>query len=913
MGSGNSTPAKVTPTNPIVKQLFHAAENDIENKDITSAVEAYKKAEAITANQKVIEYIHYKLSTLLPSKENDLRDAGQTTNEPPIKIEKAQDVTKQFNELFEAFKTNVASPATYNDAVENIDRIIQIDPRQVKSIGTYFQNLMSDIVCQTDLFQGIDTDQTDYIKENIMILLKDLAFVNFQNNLSIGLKISSGTHKQMVDAITHHIKWMRASESKGISFTQLYFFTDYILDILKLMSTTSSFVEKLNLSGTAMDVISECLALNISGAAGTLSKNICAGILKVAKEQIHGSFSKKTLSKLIQYKALTKTIGQLLIHHQNDNTPPSSLTLTQTNAYEIFFEELDYAHSHKLDWKIYIQLLNDLFEVFKATPKGNVAMRLKLIQGDAAKNHKGLYHFSTFAKFSFMVERLEKRNWRIRETALRVALKLWWVVHNDECNTEIFDALQIIILSYEPRLKKEHVVVKHIFQQELYKKVLNSIATRAMDQKKLAKETANLVGDFGNDLNNALKEMVDEQKNDAGNVARNDAIKVLEKNIDDIADDMEGDGDSNNSSLYLKIQANRIRGDKAKAKGDYRDAIRIYLKWENDAIEMNDGNKNCADLMRVFVTLGELYELQGEYEMSMEYLKKALPMQVKEFGTEEHVDIGKTYGSMGRTCSSMGEYEQAMEYCMKSLKIRLKVLDKGHVDVGGSYHKIGSVCDDQGKYDTALEYYNKALDICRNKLGEDHPRVAGTYNNMAAVYYNQGKYETALEYYNKALDINKNKLGKDHPDVASTYNNMAGLFYNQGKYDAALEYYNKALGIRINKLGEDHPDVAGTYNNMAGVYQNQDKYEVALEYFKKALDIQINKLGEDHPSVAMTHYNMAIVYYNQGKYGEALGYYNKALTIYINKLGEDHPETKQTQNNIQICKNLIKGEEEQKD
>ena len=57
-----------------------------------------------------------------------------------------------------------------------------------------------------------------------MILLKDLAFVNFQNNLSIGLKISSEKHKEMVDAITTHIKWMQASETKELSFTQLSFF-----------------------------------------------------------------------------------------------------------------------------------------------------------------------------------------------------------------------------------------------------------------------------------------------------------------------------------------------------------------------------------------------------------------------------------------------------------------------------------------------------------------------------------------------------------------------------------------------------------------------------------------------------------------------------------------------------------------
>ena len=828
MGSGNSTPAKVKPTNPIVKQLLSSADNDIENKDIPSAIESYQKAEAITTDEKVKTYIHYQLSKLLPSKDDDVRDAEATVpSSPSKKIQKSQEITNKFDQLFEAFKTNIASPATYNDAVENVNNIIQMDPRQVISIGTYFNNLMSDIVCATDLFQGIDTDQTKHIKENIMILLKDLAFVNFQNNLSIGLKISSEKHKEMVDAITTHIKWMQASETKELSFTQLYFFTDYILDILKLMSTTSSFAEKMNLSDTAMDVFSECLALNISGALETLSKNVCVGILKVAKEQIHGSFSKKTISKLIQYKALTKTIDQLLVNDTlSSSSPKNVLTPTQADAYEIFFQELDYAHSHKLNWKIYIQLLNDLYEIFKATPNENVDMRLKLIQGDPSKKHKGLCHFSTFAKFSFMAERMEKRNWRIRETALRIALKLWWVVNDDDDtgndnnnvinNNDICDALQIIIFSYEPRLKKEHVVIKHIFETESYMKVLESITNRAMDSMKLAKETAKLVGDYGNDLTTSLKEMVDEQKNDNTNEERKDAIKILENNIDEMANDMEnqedGGGDNkdatttkkNKTSMYLKIQANRLRGDKAYAKSDYRDAIAIYLKWKENVIEMNDGNENCVDLMKVFVKLGDVYEKQGEYNTSMEYLEKALPMQLKEFGTEEHVDVGETYAKMGWTCSRMSKYDLAMEYCMKSLNIRLKVLDEGHVDVGDSYHKIGWVYYCKAEYDKALEYMNKGLDIRINKLGKDHTNVATSYNNIGEVYRAQNKYDEALEYYNKSLDIRINKLGKDHTYVADTYYNIGDLYFNQSKYKEALECYNKSYKIYKDKLGDDH-------------------------------------------------------------------------------------------------------------
>ena len=83
---------------------------------------------------------------------------------------------------------------------------------------------------------------------------------------------------------------------------------------------------------------------------------------KIVKENIQDRF-RKTLSKLIQYKALTKTIDQLLT---------SGVGQLHNSKRMRYFQELDYAYSHRLNWKVYIQLLNDLYDIFKATPKENV-------------------------------------------------------------------------------------------------------------------------------------------------------------------------------------------------------------------------------------------------------------------------------------------------------------------------------------------------------------------------------------------------------------------------------------------------------------------------------------------------------------------------------------------------------------
>ena len=71
---------------------------DIENKDIPSAIESYQKAEAITTDEKVKTYIHYQLSKLLPSKDDDVRDAEATVpSSPSKKIQKSQEITNKFN------------------------------------------------------------------------------------------------------------------------------------------------------------------------------------------------------------------------------------------------------------------------------------------------------------------------------------------------------------------------------------------------------------------------------------------------------------------------------------------------------------------------------------------------------------------------------------------------------------------------------------------------------------------------------------------------------------------------------------------------------------------------------------------------------------------------------------------------
>ena len=139
-----------------------------------------------------------------------------------------------------------------------------------------------------------------------------------------------------------------------------------------------------------------------------------------------------------------------------------------------------------------------------------------------------------------------------------------------------------------------------------------------------------------------------------------------------------------------------------------------------------------------------------------------------------------SYYNIGLVHSNKGEYDKALEFLHKALAIDLKHHGKDHPDVATTYVNIGSthylkafhgkVRDKKAEYDKALEFYHKALVINLVKLGKDHPSVGLTYYNMALTYGAKKNVIKKKELLRKAYAIQLKKLGKDHPDTKNTAN-----------------------------------------------------------------------------------------------------------------------------------------------
>lgn len=187
------------------------------------------------------------------------------------------------------------------------------------------------------------------------------------------------------------------------------------------------------------------------------------------------------------------------------------------------------------------------------------------------------------------------------------------------------------------------------------------------------------------------------------------------------------------------------------------------------------------------------------YDYAQDIYEKLLASRLSE-GRE-----GMIYNGIGIAYYSKGDYDKALEYYEKALKIDLKIYGtEEHLDIATYYGNIGGVYYSKGDYKKALKYYKKALKIYGT---EEHPGIATNYSNIGVVYYSKGDYDRALEYYEKAVDIDlKVYETEEHPNIATRYSNIGGVYDSKGDYEKALKYHEKALKIDKNIYGtEEHP------------------------------------------------------------------------------------------------------------
>ena len=262
----------------------------------------------------------------------------------------------------------------------------------------------------------------------------------------------------------------------------------------------------------------------------------------------------------------------------------------------------------------------------------------------------------------------------------------------------------------------------------------------------------------------------------------------------------------------------------------------------------------------IYNTYGDVYFIDGNYEVSLEYFGKA-----KDYSEEFNnlPELATSLYSYGVNYVKLDKFNLAIKNFNQALEIREKTDDLE--GVSSIYNELGHINFLKNDINKAIEFLEKCVEIDRQN--NDKNGLGYSYSNLGAFYLNKNEIDLALEYQEKALEL-RLSTGNEQL-IARTYNNLANIYSVNNDFDRAVKYYLKSLEIKkkynnqyeiavtLNNIGDTYLDYLGN-EHQAYMYLKQS--EKILDSLPATLNTYDNKLYLSKMYEKMDSANLAITY-----------------------------------------------------
>ena len=641
------------------------------------------------------------------------------------------------------------------------------DPNSIKNISHYYNELFT-LLGDEPRFRAIDGDNVYRLKEELLLLLKNMTLSHCSRAREQGMAIEHNEAEAKKGILTRHTKWILSSE-KQLPFSDFYYEIEYITELLALLPDTVGLVQRLNLWSRLSQIAEDLFSLSfVSAGLHTLQALGAEGLRAIGKS-IRTSKNQKTVDTLLHLQVLC-------------------LGAIQKGEWSSFHETMSALISGSTaNWKVYYKMVGDwakVAEAFLHTPQA-----LQMVVGD--RQRIGLISFTTFSK-------LRGESWRIREKAFQALIALWNTAP-PAIKAEIQSVFRAgLSIQRDPHLQR-------LLQSEEAARIRLGESLPQANQK-----AAQRVEDYTKELSERLSELA--KKPSAEKSTREQSEEdELNRSFEEVAIAIVHD-----PLPEIRAEQYAAQGDRAYARGNYRQAIELYRQDVAEK-ERQYGNQS-REASNAYHRYGRALDGQGHYDQALNFYEKALQIRRRVLG-ENHLDVGSSYNNAGILYEKKKQNEKALEYYGKSLEINLKILGENHSLVAISYTCLGLFYKRLGQYEKAREYYNKALEIKLKIFEENHASVATAYNNIGSLCEAQGKYQEASKYLEKALEIRLKVLHPNHPEIAASYNNLGVVYYRKHHYTKALQYCQKGLEIRNEVLGPNHPSTKSSQETVSVILE----------------------------------------------------------------------------------------------
>ncbi|ETO14131.1 hypothetical protein RFI_23238 [Reticulomyxa filosa] len=145
---------------------------------------------------------------------------------------------------------------------------------------------------------------------------------------------------------------------------------------------------------------------------------------------------------------------------------------------------------------------------------------------------------------------------------------------------------------------------------------------------------------------------------------------------------------------------------------------KVVKCYENElAIRLKDSNVDSDHLLLTYSHLAVSYSKVGQYDLAIEYNKKALKIALDTCTTED-IDVAHLYQNLGTAYHDSGMYYKAIECHEKSLNIKRGICQAVSEGTGDSYWFLGNSYEKIGEKEIAYKYFKETWKLSSALLGE---------------------------------------------------------------------------------------------------------------------------------------------------------------------------------------------------
>lgn len=292
-----------------------------------------------------------------------------------------------------------------------------------------------------------------------------------------------------------------------------------------------------------------------------------------------------------------------------------------------------------------------------------------------------------------------------------------------------------------------------------------------------------------------------------------------------------------------------------------RQILHIYEKSDNNTSgsQVIIMKKYAA---RAFNNLGIIYKIQGKKALSVEYLRKAINLNIE---TGDSVRIAQNLNNLGTTFLANDELDSALYLFSNALKIyeQLGMYER----LGLIYENMGMILQKTTNYPLAYKYYLQALKTA--EASGDFLRSGKVKFHLSLILIEQGDSARGVSEAYLALKIIE-KFGSPD-DKASAYTSC-GNFLPKSEIKEIIKLLKKASNI-YRELN-DQMNRSTAMSNLAIFYKRTNQLDSALITIDSAINILEEKFNEK--GFIHSYYVKSQIFLAMNRHVDALFWADKA-------------------------------------